>query len=40
MKNQDNAYDVHTCPGEKTLERSETTNQTKTKINMAKGRKT
>ena len=40
MSNRDNAHDVDIFPDQKLTKRSEPTNQTKTKTNIAKGLKT
>ena len=40
MCNQDNAHNVDIFPDEKITKKSETTNQAKTKTNIAKGLKT
>ena len=40
MCNRDNFHDVHIFPDEKIMKRSEPTNQSQTKLNIAKGLKT
>ena len=40
MSNRDNAHDIDIFPDEKTMMKSEPTNQTKTKINISKDLKT
>ena len=40
MCNRGNFHDVHIFPDEKIMKRSEPTNQSQTKLNIAKGLKT